>query len=88
MHTELTRTLLVSDAPPPRVLSVWRWNKAIPQYEIGHRDRIEKMKELATRVPGLHIGGSYMSGVSVGDCVQYGMDIARNISEAIKIDQL
>lgn len=83
MHADLLKSILVSEAPPPRVLSVWRWNKAIPQYEIGHRDRVETMKELAKCVPGLYLSGSYVSGVSVGDCIEYGMTIAKNISEAI-----
>ena len=52
----------------PRVLAVTRWRRAIPQYTIGHRDRVSKIETEATRA-GLRLFGNYLHGVSVGDCV-------------------
>jgi len=67
---ELSEALGVSASP--RVVSIERWKHAIPQYEIGHRARMEALSRTEARWPGLRFLGSYRGGVSVGDVVQSG----------------
>lgn len=45
------------------------WPKAIPQYYIGHEDKMSILAELEAEHKGLHIAGSFRNGVAVGDCV-------------------
>lgn len=47
-----------------------RWPRAIPQYALGHLDRVAWIRERAARYPGLHLGGSAYQGVAVNDCVE------------------
>jgi oxygen-dependent protoporphyrinogen oxidase len=49
--------------------AVTRWPRAIPQYELGHLDRIAKVAEAEKAVPGLRFCANYRGGVSVGDCI-------------------
>jgi protoporphyrinogen/coproporphyrinogen III oxidase len=60
----------------PRAISIERWKRAIPQYEIGHRGRMETLSRTEARWPGLRFLGSYRGGVSVGDVVRNGLAAA------------
>ncbi|HEY6050998.1 MAG TPA: protoporphyrinogen oxidase, partial [Thermoanaerobaculia bacterium] len=60
----------------PRAISIERWKHAIPQYEIGHRGRMETLARTEARWQGLRFLGSYRGGVSVGDVVKNGLAAA------------
>jgi len=49
--------------------AVTRWPRAIPQYELGHLARIERVAQAEKDVPGLRFCANYRGGVSVGDCI-------------------
>ncbi len=55
---------------------VTRYAGAIPQYELEHGRRIEKLIEAERRNPGLSFLGSYRGGVSVGDVVRSALGAA------------
>lgn len=72
--------LLGLNAPP-----VWRhvrrWPAAIPQYEIGHLDRIAAISARAERMPGLTLTGNWQGGISMTDCVTNGLALAERLAE-------
>ena len=45
------------------------WPKAIPQYELGHLDRLQRIAQALAGMPGLHLRASWRDGISVADCV-------------------
>lgn len=55
------------------------WPRAIPQYAVGH----QAVKDAADRAealnPGLYLAGNYRHGVSVGDCVATGQQVADQV---------
>jgi oxygen-dependent protoporphyrinogen oxidase len=59
---------------------VTRWERAIPQYTLGHLKRIAVVEELERRVPGLYFCANYRGGVSIGDCVKSGHAMAERIA--------
>jgi protoporphyrinogen/coproporphyrinogen III oxidase len=63
----------------PAFLNVRRWPRAIPQYEVGHSRFVEQAREIETAMPGLRIGGSFLGGVSVPDCVRNGTAVAEEV---------
>lgn len=68
--------LAVGARGEPRVLRVSRWPKAIPQYTIGHVERVAAIEAECERI-GLSVIGNYLHGVSVGDCVKTAVEAAR-----------
>ncbi|GMH98710.1 hypothetical protein TrVE_jg466 [Triparma verrucosa] len=74
-------TLLKPDAPPPKLLGAKLWPTAIPQYEIGHLDLMERLEKEEKTAPGLWICGNYRSGVAFPDCVTFGYEHAKVVKE-------
>jgi len=68
VHSELSGLLGIKGAP---VLSRTRqWARSLPQYELGHCDKVMTMKTLSQRQPGLYLTGNYLEGVSVASCIK------------------
>lgn len=72
--------LLKPDAPPGKPIGCRVWQQAIPQYRRGHLDILEALAEDEAKVPGLFLGGNYRTGVAFGDCVQYGINAAKDVA--------
>lgn len=70
-------SILQIDAKP--VFSrVTRWNEAMPQYRVGHRDRLNDLtNDLSQTYPGLFICGASYDGVGVPDCIGQGYNAAK-----------
>ncbi|WP_438768318.1 protoporphyrinogen oxidase [Kushneria sp. TE3] len=51
---------------------VSRWPQAIPQYELGHLDRIKRLDRALERHAGLSLVGNWRDGIAVGDCLENG----------------
>lgn len=47
-----------------------RWRQAIPQYHLGHLERVAGIEERTKRYPGLHLAGNAYRGVALNDCVE------------------
>jgi oxygen-dependent protoporphyrinogen oxidase len=58
-----------------------RWAKAIPQYHLGHLERVAWIEERAARHPGLYLGGNAYRGVALNDCVEQAARLAAIIAQ-------
>ena len=56
-----------------------RWTHAIPQYTIGHLERIAAVDRAAASFPGLFWCANWRGGVSVSDCVKNGHAMAGTV---------
>jgi oxygen-dependent protoporphyrinogen oxidase len=65
---EMGRVLGIRAAPVFH--HVVRWDRAIPQYHLGHLDRVARIEARAARHPGLFLGGNAYRGVALNDCVE------------------
>ena len=75
---ELRRWLGVSGAP--RLARVVRWPRAIPQYTIGHADRLAAVEQGVAKWPTLALAGNYLRGVSVPDCIIQAKEMADRLA--------
>jgi oxygen-dependent protoporphyrinogen oxidase len=67
----------------PVYLHLTRWQKSIPQYEIGYQHKIDALTQFEESLPGIVLAGNYRGGISVGDCVQNAHEIAKTLSANI-----
>ena len=61
----------------PRAAGVVRWPRAMPQYEIGHRDRVRRIREGLPR--GVSVIGNAYDGVGIADTVRAANEAAERI---------
>ncbi len=78
VHQDLRRILLKEDISP-KVLAVHLWKQAIPQYNLGHQQRLQRIREGLETLPGLYLCSNYIDGVALGDCVRRSMERATEI---------
>jgi oxygen-dependent protoporphyrinogen oxidase len=61
---------------------VRRWPLSLPQYTVGHLDRMAELKSMLSAMPGLHLVGSAYYGVGLPDLIQQGRAIARSLANS------
>lgn len=61
---------------------VTRWGGALPQYAVGHLDRVAAVRRALEAVPGLVVAGAAYDGVGVPACIKSGRDAARRLLQA------
>ncbi len=88
-HADLQNILGIASAP--QLLATTRWQRAIPQYNIGHAARVHRLESLTNQLNGLHLSGNYLHGVSVGDCVKAADSLAlmlyQSLGEGLEISK-
>ena len=67
--------------PAIELTTVRRWPQSLPQYEVGHLERIVKLEGLVAQVPGLHLLGNSYRGVGIPDLIRDARAAARAIAE-------
>ncbi|MEH6650785.1 MAG: protoporphyrinogen oxidase [Motiliproteus sp.] len=63
----------------PDMVEISRWPTAIPQYQMGHLQRLQKIDNALQALPGVHLRANWRDGISVGDCIQNGYDMAQRL---------
>ncbi len=81
VHGDLSLSLLQHTAQP-QVLGLRRWQRAIPQYTLGHRDRLLAIQQQLP--PGLFLCANYQDGVALGDCVRRANTTATQVEHYLK----
>lgn len=56
----------------PVLCRVDRFDRAMPQYHVGHLDRVAAIQALAAQLPGAYLAGAAYGGVGIPDCVSSG----------------
>jgi oxygen-dependent protoporphyrinogen oxidase len=75
---ELGELLGVRGEPELRLLS--RWRNAMPQYHLGHLDRVARIEELSSTLPCFALAGNAYHGVGIPFCVRSGELAAEKIA--------
>jgi oxygen-dependent protoporphyrinogen oxidase len=60
----------------PEAARVVRWQRAMPQYEVGHLDRLARLEHALESSRGIFVVGSAYRGVGIADCVRQAGDTA------------
>jgi oxygen-dependent protoporphyrinogen oxidase len=78
-HKDLRRVLEIREAAP-EVVAGFRWERAIPQYELGHSDRLKVIDYGMSRLVQISLTGNYFAGPSIGECIAYAAGVAKNVA--------
>jgi protoporphyrinogen/coproporphyrinogen III oxidase len=56
-------------AKPPIAKRVTRWGGGLPQYNVGHLDRVARIRASVAEQPGLAVAGAAYDGVGIPACI-------------------
>lgn len=67
----------------PVLERVYIWEKAMPQYNVGHLARLERIDAALRELPGLVLAGNGYHGIGIPDCIHSGERAARQVAAVI-----
>lgn len=67
----------------PEWTRVIRWRDCMPQYHLGHRQRVEAIEQCARGLPGLELAGNGYRGVGIPASLRSGRDAADRLIAAL-----
>jgi oxygen-dependent protoporphyrinogen oxidase len=79
VHREISPVLSIESAPIFSNVTIWP--RALPQYNLGHGDRLAAVAKACSRFPGLWLTGNYLQGPAVGSCVDHALAVAKEVSK-------
>lgn len=68
----------------PVLARIYRWRNSMPQYTLGHGERVAFIEERLKRHPGLYLIGDAYRGLGIGDCVNDGKQAAAQTWDYLK----
>ncbi len=61
---------IVGSRNEPGLSRVYRWRRGIPQFVVGHSERLERIETELRRLGNIHVAGNAYYGVGINDCVK------------------
>lgn len=68
----------------PLFIEVAKWERSMPQYEVGHLDRIDELENEVSKLPGLTLAGNSYRGAGIPDCIRSGQSAAESMITYLK----
>jgi protoporphyrinogen/coproporphyrinogen III oxidase len=62
----------------PLFSRVYRWERAMAQYGVGHLERLERIERFRNATAGLFLAGNAYRGIGVPDCIRSGNEAANS----------
>jgi oxygen-dependent protoporphyrinogen oxidase len=66
---------------PPTAVAIARWPRSMPQYEVGHKGRVDAIRQEAVRIEGVHLAGNYFDGIGIPDSIRGAKTICNAIEK-------
>ncbi len=70
---------ILGQTAQPLFTRVYRWNRAMAQYAVGHLERLQRIESLLKKLPGLALAGNAYRGIGIPDCVRSGEAAAKQV---------
>jgi oxygen-dependent protoporphyrinogen oxidase len=68
----------------PCLSLVFRWPASMPQYHLGHLDRVARINDRVAQLIGLALAGNAYGGVGIPQCVRSGEEAGARVLERIE----
>jgi protoporphyrinogen/coproporphyrinogen III oxidase len=79
VRTELRLAMQIETDPVMH--HIIRWDRAIPQYHVGHLERVAQIERRVAQYPGLILAGNAFHGVAMNDCTEQAERIAARLAK-------
>jgi oxygen-dependent protoporphyrinogen oxidase len=71
----------------PLAFRLQRWPRAMAQYVVGHKGRMEAVQRSLAEMRGLALAGNAYSGIGIPDCIRSGTDATAKVFAELGLDQ-
>jgi oxygen-dependent protoporphyrinogen oxidase len=78
---ELSRVIGVAGAPTDSMVT--RWDRAFPQYRVGHLIRVAQVEQHVAALDGMAVAGAALRGVGIPACIGSGRAAARAVLDSV-----
>lgn len=83
---DLSRTMDIGMQPEFAVVS--RWKDSMPQYTVGHKQRLETIrKHIKSELPGVFLASASFGGVGLPDCIDQGEEAVKSVLEYLNVKE-
>ncbi len=82
VEAENAKILGIAAKPVDRL--VWKDSQALPQYNVGHARRVKEIYASLCTQPNLFLAGNFLSGRSIGDCVEVAYRVAEDVHSQLR----
>ena len=79
VREQLAGLLGIPVSAQPLFTRVYRWQGGMPQYTMGHLDRVDEIERIVAGIPGLALAGGAYRGVGVPNCLDSGEAAASKV---------
>ena len=84
-HGRVQLARILGPLPQASETVVRRWPLSLPQYAVGHLDRMAELESVMSTMPGLHLVGSAYHGVGLPDLIRQGRELARLLAASHRV---
>ncbi len=67
----------------PLFAEVSKWERSMPQYNLGHLAKVERIQKRVSSLPGFALAGNAYSGLGIPDCIRSGEAAADELIDAL-----
>jgi oxygen-dependent protoporphyrinogen oxidase len=82
VQADLRKLLGIEEVP--LFSTVTRWPCSMPQYEIGHLDRVKRIENYLGQLPHLKLAGNAYRGAGIPDCIRSGENAADALADLLQ----
>lgn len=81
---DLNKTMNITHDPDFSIVS--RWKDAMPQYTVGHKQRLANIKKnMEEELPGVYLSGSSYDGLGLPDCIDQGEAAVMKVLQHLQV---
>ena len=63
----------------PSFVKIYRWPRAMAQYTIGHKGRVDRVRQIVSSASGLALAGNAYAGIGIPNCIRSGSEAATKV---------
>jgi protoporphyrinogen/coproporphyrinogen III oxidase len=67
----------------PMFAEVSKWERSMPQYHVGHVEKVKRIRDRVAALPGIVLAGNAYSGPGIPDCIRSGEAAADQILDSL-----
>ncbi len=84
VRDELSDLLAITG--PPLWTMIARWSQSMPQYHLGHLDRVGRIENLVSSIPNLELAGNAYRGVGIPHVIHSGEQAAERLLSSAQME--